>query len=997
MRITLLTILTFFTVCIAAPASNHLHKDTVRNAEQHSINVSFYIYDHLTHDRIDSVRVYFLNASDSSIIEKAKIQEETIWNMNNDYVNATKASVDIDRTGKYLFRVESDGYTTVYVPFELKKIYKREKYIGLKPVYLHRVKARNDLDLDEIVVKATKLKFYMDGDTLVYDADAFSMAEGSMLNDLIKKMPGVELEKGGVIKVNGKKVDAMLLNGKDFFDKDRELMLDNMPAYMVKSVNSYERVPEELKNTPKAKTAQKEMVLDVRLKKDYNEGWIMTAEGGGGSTSRCNDDGEFAGKFLGRLFATRYTNLSRFIAYANTNNLNDSSGPDNEGNWGDLHQTQGITTSAEAGLNYYKEFDESQKYQGTLKVAYRDISNGNYQNARRSNVTNESYTRSSYAKQSYDVDFTTEHEYKLDKSDMGEGSPFKYVYLDIRPYFYYLKWNNHSESASAELERDVASNLGKAWLDSIKAPFTGDLLKKYAINRTINNTKANGHWYNSHNRYNFSFYPAHNDNLGFSTNLRHRHTGKVEDTFEHNPVEKPQKGETEFYNRYKPVSTHENEYYVSQDIWVGIGEHFSIEGNLGYRYKRSKDNQPLYMLNALGDDWNDHISTPSLGMLPSVEEWLMTIDKDNSSYKDVTLNIFDPMIFFAYANNNDSTGINHNMWMTFNPRLESEHWYYQQGTVLDTEFKRKVWLFQSNVNYYWSNQKKNRRFSSTLSFNQSAPDMAYNITAPNTTDPLNERHGNTDLKKPYDISLYSSVGWKVKKIMYNAYVNASVRPDAIAMGYTYDKEAGGKRTFLPENVNGNWNADIGGQATIPLDKDDKWRLFESVVYSFNNNVDIVETRSVVKNHVIGNDISLGWNPSKKVEFKLKGSLNIQNSRSERVDFSNIEAYTFNYGASVRLELPWNIQLNSDLTMYSRRGYETSEMNNNELVWNARIAKRICKGKLTLMFDGMDILGNLSNVQYNVNGQGRTETFYNVIPSYGLLRLVYRLNKEPRQK
>ncbi len=72
------------------------------------------------------------------------------------------------------------------------------------------------------------------------------------------------------------------------------------------------------------------------------------------------------------------------------------------------------------------------------------------------------------------------------------------------------------------------------------------------------------------------------------------------------------------------------------------------------------------------------------------------------------------------------------------------------------------------------------------------------------------------------------------------------------------------------------------------------------------------------------------------------------------------------------------------------------MNNNELVWNARIAKRMCKGKLTLMFDGMDILGNLSNIQYDVNGQGRTETFYNVIPSYGLLRLVYRFTKMPNK-
>ena len=958
------------------------------------LTVSIEVKDHLSHDQLDSARVELL-AADSSFIDTTKREKYHTIDMGN-VVTMVRYNAMVRKAGKYLLRLSADGYTTQYYPFEIKRFYKNETWKILKPAYMHLIPKKNEINLDEIVVKATKLKFYMDGDTLVYDADAFPMAEGSMLGELLKKMPGVELEKGGVIKVNGRKVDAMLLNGKDFFDKDRELMLDNMPAYMVKSVNSYERVPEDLKNSPKAKTAQKEMVLDVKLKKDYNEGWIMTAEGGGGSTSRRNDDGKYAGKFLGRLFATRYTKSSRFIAYANTNNLNDNSGPDNEGNWSELNQTRGITTSATAGMNYYKEFDYSMKYQGSLKGSYRDISNGNYQNARRSNGDNESYTRSSSAKRSYDWDMTTEHTYKIEKTDMSESSPFKYLTLYINPYFYCSKWNNHSESASAELERDVASNLGKAWLDSIKAPFAGNLLKKYAINRTINNTKAHGHWYDSHNYYTFGFAPAHNDNLGFSTNIRHRHTGKEEDAFEHNPLEKPQKGEIEFYNRYKPVSTYENEYYVSQDVWLGIGEHFSIEGNFSYRYKRSKDNQPLYMLNALGGDWSEYTVAPSLGMLPSTEEWLMTFDKDNSTNKDVTQRAFEPMLFIAYYDDNDSTGIRHNIWMNFSPRLESEHWYYQQGTVLDTELKRNVWLLSCNLNYFWYHRKKNRWLSSSLDYSQSAPDMAYNITAPNTADPLNARYGNTNLKKPYNISFNTNLGWKVKKIMYNVQAISTINQSAIAMGYTYDKEAGGKRTFRPENVNGNWNAYVNGNITIPLDKDDKWRLKEGASYNFVNNVDIVETRSEVKNHVISEELSLNWNPSKKAEFNLKGSLNIQNSTSERADFSRIEAYTFNYGASVRLELPWNLQFNSDLTMYSRRGYETSEMNNNELVWNARIAKRMCKGKLTLMFDGMDILGNLSNIQYNVNGQGRTETFYNVIPSYGLLRLVYRFTKMPNK-
>jgi len=73
------------------------------------------------------------------------------------------------------------------------------------------------------------------------------------------------------------------------------------------------------------------------------------------------------------------------------------------------------------------------------------------------------------------------------------------------------------------------------------------------------------------------------------------------------------------------------------------------------------------------------------------------------------------------------------------------------------------------------------------------------------------------------------------------------------------------------------------------------------------------------------------------------------------------------------------------------------MNTNELVWNARLAKRVLHSKLTFMLDGFDILGNLSNVRRTINAQGRTESYYNVIPSYVMLHAIYRLNIQPKKK
>lgn len=105
----------------------------------------------------------------------------------------------------------------------------------------------------------------------------------------------------------------------------------------------------------------------------------------------------------------------------------------------------------------------------------------------------------------------------------------------------------------------------------------------------------------------------------------------------------------------------------------------------------------------------------------------------------------------------------------------------------------------------------------------------------------------------------------------------------------------------------------------------------------------------------------------------------------------------NYGLTAQCPLPWNLQLSTDLTMYTRRGYSDASLNTDDQVWNARLSRTFLGSRLTVMADGFDLLGQLTNIRRTLNAQGRTETRYNVVPSYVLFHVIYRLNREPKKK
>ena len=223
------------------------------------------------------------------------------------------------------------------------------------------------------------------------------------------------------------------------------------------------------------------------------------------------------------------------------------------------------------------------------------------------------------------------------------------------------------------------------------------------------------------------------------------------------------------------------------------------------------------------------------------------------------------------------------------------------------------------------------------------------------------------------------------------------------MGLIYNRETG-VRTNRPDNINGNYviNHMINyGQA---LGKKQRWRIDTRTNIFYNHNVDLTgienatrSLRSVVNNLYLSENVNLDYRLSSKFSIGAKATWTWTHAISKREDFNTINANDFNYGLTTQIELPWKMQLGTDLTQYSRRGYEDPEMNNDELVWNARLSKSCMKGNLTFMLDGFDILGNLSNVRRTLNAQGRTESYYNVIPRYAMLHVMYKLNIQPKKK
>ena len=134
---------------------------------------------------------------------------------------------------------------------------------------------------------------------------------------------------------------------------------------------------------------------------------------------------------------------------------------------------------------------------------------------------------------------------------------------------------------------------------------------------------------------------------------------------------------------------------------------------------------------------------------------------------------------------------------------------------------------------------------------------------------------------------------------------------------------------------------------------------------------------------------------KDFNISIKADVSWNCLYGNRQIFTDVKSWDIAYGIRSRFKFVWDIDFNTDLMMFTRCGYNDKSLNESNLLWNVHFSRSILNNKkLILKLDGIDILHNLSNVRVVMNEQGRTETWYNTLPNYMIVRLVYLFSKKP---
>lgn len=271
-------------------------------------------------------------------------------------------------------------------------------------------------------------------------------------------------------------------------------------------------------------------------------------------------------------------------------------------------------------------------------------------------------------------------------------------------------------------------------------------------------------------------------------------------------------------------------------------------------------------------------------------------------------------------------------------------------------------------------------------------------------DPMNIFQGATSLKNAATNGVnfqWMKMVWGRHRWSENVNLNFRWIDNALVRGYSYDP-ATGVRTYRMYNASGNWLAMASHGFNKNFGPTDQFSVGANTDATYGKSADMVGygeaavERTWVKNLTLGQGLKLTYRKGRNY-ITLNGRVDWRDTRGNRDGFNKFSATTLQYGLTGLVNLPKSITFSSDLTAYTRRGYADPSLNTTDVVWNARISYALPGGKWVIMLDGFDLLHQLSNVSYNANAQGRTETWTNVLPRYAMLHVQYRLNIQPKKR
>jgi len=811
-------------------------------------------------------------------------------------------------------------------------------------------------NIEGIVIKGEVAPVEIKQDTVEFNAGAFKTKPNATTEDLLKKLPGVEVSKDGTVKAQGEQVRKVLVDGKPFFGDDPKAATKNLPANMIEKVQLIDQMSDQSQFTG-VDDGNREKVINITTKKDMKKGTFGRAIAGAGTDER----------YEGNLSLNRFNDNQQISLIASANNINsqnftlgNSFGGQNSGGGGNFrtgggniqrianafgasntNNSNGITTVWSAGLNFNDEFGKNAKW----KV------NGNY----------------FFNNSELDVAQNTKRQTILPDS----------TFFTFQDNNNTTKTNNHRLNFRIDYQIDSLNSLRIVPNISITQTDYNNL----SIGRTLSNELAP---INNANTSNLS----DNAQLTYSNLLLYRHKFRKRGrTFSANVTVSGSTQDSKDFNNVL------NEFYVADTVGFSQdtrqqakqdNNNISFRGGLSYT-------EPLTRKHSLEFNYE---GTNSRNL---TDRRVFDFDEVTQDYilpNNQLTNDFDNKFFSNRLGLNlITTKLKYNYTLGFAAQYATQN---NLDLTRNTKFNREFINLFPNAQFRY-NFGRNRRLRIDYRGSTNQPSSTQLQPVPDNTNPLNITQGNPDLKQEVVNTLRANfVSFNITKFS-SFFAFASVSNTANKIANTTTVTPFGAQINSYQNTNGVWNALAFAGVGLPLKGN-------SLVLSLNTNLALNKNKSFINNtentsstYIVGQGARIVWNYKENLDFNLSGNINYNIAEYSLQPQNNVNYFTNTVIADVTYTFRNGLILGTEVDYFVNSGLADG-FNQNYTIWNASIAKQVFKdkrGEIKLrVYDGFKQNVGISRTVSETYIQDVSNV---VLQRYFMLSFTYNINRLAAQR
>ncbi len=843
--------------------------------------------------------------------------------------------------GKYVLIAQMTGMDDVSRHIEIKQ---EDEKIDLGKITL----LDNAVTLKEAVVTAVKAAVVAKQDTIEFNADSYHTSQNATVNDLLKKLPGVEVGSDGAITSNGKSITKILVNGKEFFGDDPQMATKNLPSNMVDKVQVVDR-KSDLARLTGVDDGEEETVINLTVKKDMNNGWFGNVSGGYGTDDR----------YQGSFIVNNFRNGNQITLLGGLNNINENGFTDRgRGRFSSFGGNGGINVAQRLGLNFNVGKDEAFRIGGNILYSHSD---------RKS--TSKTATE-------YILEDSTSYQNAGSKSrDKGHN-----LNSDFR-----IQWKIDPNN-TIEFRPRLSLNFRESTQNDSSVLFAGDP-QRTKVNRNFNYQTNKGTSVETGGNfiYNHKFPNHPGRSISFQAKYSFSNTRQKAITW----------SDIEYYLLHDEDEL--NYRFIDNHTWSNSAEGRltwteplgnAKNGNfLNFAYRiRYQWNNADKMTYDLGDP-----SDPSTFIPPFLSEVpadaVFEDDLSNSfrnkfftqevqvGYKKVskTLNL-DAGILFSPSSSKSEDLIN-------SARNIPERWVMNFSPY-------------ANLRYKFGERSSIR---ATYRARTSQPSMSQLQPVADVSNPLNIIIGNPDLKPTFT----QNIGFHFNDFRMSSQqsiflmANASFAMNSVVSKTVTDRETGG-RTTTYSNENGNFNIFAMGMITRPF-TNRKWRFNARMHSSYRESPGYINGEfNRAKNLSLAPSAGLTFSSdvfqmSVNPTYSYSNATNSLSKNSGNASNMNRTIHSYGFNSDASLYLPFGLELTTDLAFSNATGYSEG-YDSKQWLWNAQISYSFLSDKsLTFSVRAYDLLGQKKNISRSVSAYSIVDSEFNDLTRYVMFGLTWNFN------